>query len=64
MSDDAHGWAIGDEGTILEYDGATWEHIESPTTYRLYDLVTDGGNGWAVGDYGTVLRLENGKWGL
>ena len=60
---DTLGWALGDEGTILRYDGSSWETTASPSTYRLYDLVmTTVSSGWAVGDYGTVLRFDDGRW--
>jgi hypothetical protein len=62
---DTLGWAIGDEGTILCYNGSNWEAISSPTPYRLYDLaMMDTDTGWAVGDYGTVLHLTEAEWAL
>ena len=65
MVSDTLGWATGDEGTILRYDGSSWKAIPSPCTYRLYALaMTSADEGWAVGDYGTVLHFTEGAWAL
>ncbi|MBD3183861.1 hypothetical protein GF312_16370 [Candidatus Poribacteria bacterium] len=60
-----YGWAMGKEGTILLWNGSTWELQESPTVEDIYDLDFAGSNGWAVGARGTILRFTltlSQKW--
>ncbi|MFQ5578872.1 MAG: WD40/YVTN/BNR-like repeat-containing protein, partial [Anaerolineae bacterium] len=65
MVSDSLGWAVGDEGVILRYNGAGWQAVPSPTPFRLYGMaLTTPTDGWAVGDYGTVLRLSGGQWSV
>lgn len=33
-----NGWAVGDAGTILHYDGSSWSQIPSGTTANLYGI--------------------------
>jgi hypothetical protein len=48
--------AVGDAGTILNYDGVSWTAVPSGTTARLNAI--HGGPPWyAVGENGTVLEL-------
>jgi hypothetical protein len=59
-------YAVGDSGTILHYDGATWNPMSSPTTESLRGI---WGNSWnnvfAVGDGGIILRSTNGtSWSV
>ncbi len=57
-------WAVGDEGTIMSYNGAEWsDYSASPTIWNLYgvDIGYDG-TGWAVGAGGTVLSFGGGEW--
>jgi hypothetical protein len=60
-SDD--GWAVGDGGKILHFNGQQWNPVVSNTNRGLQGLwFTDPDNGWAVGNYGTILRYESGTW--
>jgi photosystem II stability/assembly factor-like uncharacterized protein len=61
------GWAVGDNGTIIEYDGITW------STYQTAPIVPNNltsvytispTDGWAVGANGTILRLTSSGWGV
>jgi endo-1,4-beta-xylanase len=46
-----NGWAVGDQGTILHWDGTAWSRVNSPTTNDLYGVsVVSSSNVWAVGD--------------
>ena len=49
------GWAVGDEGVIVHWDGTRWQPAASPTTKALYavDMVS-ADDGWAVGGSATV----------
>lgn len=57
-------WAVGEEGTILHWDGAAWSQRDDvPTDEDLYDVsFFDADNGWAVGDAGTVLKWDGASW--
>lgn len=59
-----NGWAVGDGGVTLFYDGVEWLGLSSPTTRNLNAVaLTSASTGWAVGDNGTILRL-NGSWSV
>lgn len=58
-----HGWAVGENGTILTtIGGYDWDIQTSGTTNNLYDVwFIDGGDiGWVVGENGTVLKSIDG----
>ena len=62
MISDTLGWAVGDEGKLLHYDGSTWELEQLPAGYTLRDvLMTDPDQGWAVSE-GALLRYAEGRW--
>ena len=59
--DSTHGWAVGDQGCILYYNGTQWIRQSTPTTNNLRDIAfLDTSNGWAVGENGTILHTTNG----
>ena len=65
--DQNHGWAIGDNGTILRTtDGGTWLQQASPTSNTLFGITFGNFSfGWMVGgeftNYtGTILRTTDG----
>lgn len=50
-------YAVGDAGSIINWDGATWTKVTSPTTKNLSAIWgTSISNLYAVGDQGTLLR--------
>lgn len=56
-------YAVGDEGEIWHYDGASWSQCESPTTENLTDVrCLDDGKVWVCGDGGVVLRGDRNGW--
>jgi photosystem II stability/assembly factor-like uncharacterized protein len=65
--DASHGWAVGDNGTIVRTAdaGRTWTKQVSGVTTTLHalDFLSDQ-EGWAVGDGGVVLHTQDGgtKW--
>jgi IPT/TIG domain/Photosynthesis system II assembly factor YCF48 len=68
FSDAAHGWAVGDGGTILATTngGATWGAQSSGGCATLEAVAfSDATHGWAVGEGGTILATTNGgaTWG-
>ena len=62
------GWAVGNNGTILIWNGSEWADTGSGATNRnlngLYCVTAD--DCWAVGDRrnhrGTIVRLSGGTW--
>jgi hypothetical protein len=63
-TDGRHGWAVGDNGTIVatEDGGGHWTPQTSPTKNDLSGVAfaADGRHGWAVGDNGTIVATEDG----
>lgn len=58
-------WAVGDQGTILHYDGSAWSSVTSPTTEDLFvafALAKD--DAWACGRNGTLLHYDGSAWSL
>lgn len=56
-------WAVGAAGTILRFDGGSWQARAAGLTDRtLYAIALDGDHGFAVGDAGTILRYTDGTW--
>ncbi len=57
------GWAVGESGTILHYNGYHWEQIASPTDKTLQAVQMLAPDcGWAVGWQGTILKYDGDKW--
>lgn len=66
FADDAHGWAVGDDGTLLKTvdGGAKWSvsHI-NPRIYPQGVFFLNKSEGWVVGNHrraGVVLRTGSG----
>jgi photosystem II stability/assembly factor-like uncharacterized protein len=57
-------WAVGQSGTILKYNGVSWETktvSNWPTSKALRAIAFSGSNGWAVGDgYGVAITTNGG----
>lgn len=54
--------AVGEDGTILAYNGLTWGRVDSPTSSDLTDVWMDkNGTGFAVGFY-TVNQFDGATW--
>jgi hypothetical protein len=62
------GWATGADGTILRWNGVSWQLVSSPTTENLYGVtMTSSTSGYAVGGEpingdGTLLRWDGTRW--
>jgi hypothetical protein len=68
----ANGWAVGDQGAIITYDGVTWSTYQTGpiVPQDLYSVYTISPiDGWAVGGTkpalgGVILRLTGSGWGV
>jgi len=59
----ADGWAVGDNGTILRWDGSAWNSTASGTTRNLNGVHCVTSNDcWAVGNQGTILHWNGSTW--
>jgi len=58
------GWIVGDNGTILRWDGASWNTFTpSPTTEDLFDVhCVNATDCTAVGANGTIIHWDGGTW--
>jgi Bacterial Ig-like domain (group 2) len=59
-------WAVGDNGTILHYNGTTWSNVSSGVTQPRYGVWgTSASDVWAVGGVvgiGTILHYNGTTW--
>ena len=69
MRGDQDGWAVGEAGLLMRYDGDAWNVVDSPIlnqsqSVSSLDMVpgTNGGEVWFVGAGGMVMRLEDGSF--
>ena len=64
--DTGRAWAVGDNGTVIAFDGDTWHGQSSPTQANLRGIArTPGGRLFAVGGGGTVISsMGDGQWEL
>jgi photosystem II stability/assembly factor-like uncharacterized protein len=59
------GWAVGDSGKILHYQGSTWQQTDSPVETALWDVdMRSTEEGWIVGDNGTILHFDGVVWSI
>ena len=59
------GWACGNNGTILKWDGETWGRVDSGYAKNenlLSVAFINETEGWFVGSHGTILYYNNGQW--
>ena len=57
------GWAVGDNGSILRWDGASWSAVASSTTANLYSVHCVSANDcWATGGGGTIVHWDGSAW--
>jgi hypothetical protein len=56
-------WAVGENQTILRWDGLAWTAFADPLGNSWYgiDMVT-ADDGWIVGDFGALLRWNGASW--
>ena len=52
MISSTDGWAVGDDGVILHWDGSTWTQQSSPTIAELNELLMlSSTDGWIVSSW-------------
>jgi hypothetical protein len=63
------GWAVGDNGLIVHWDGTNWAPVSSPVTTTLTgvsmvapDDVWVVGHGWDYGNDGVILHWDGNIW--
>jgi len=54
------GWAVGQRGIIIRWDGTNWNNVTSPNNYRwLWSVhMVSPTDGWIVGADGTIYRWQ------
>lgn len=58
-------WAVGDNGTILHYDGKTWSGVPSGVSNRLTGVwAPSATEAWISGTNGALLRWDGKDWGF
>ena len=60
-------WAVGDNGTVVFWNGNTWSSLNTSSTANIYSVFfTNSTNGWAVGGNSTngLIWYYNGTWNL
>ncbi len=56
-------WAVGDSGTIINYNGNDWDSISSSVGDNLQGIdVVSGSDIWAVGSSGKILHYNGSSW--
>lgn len=61
------GWACGNNGVVLKYDGETWAKVDTGLAKNenlLSVTFANENEGWMVGSHGTILAFKNGSWNL
>ena len=57
------GWAVGDRGTIVHYDGSSWQLVDCPVRFDLWDVYFISSNsGWAIGNSDSILHYNGDVW--
>lgn len=55
-------WIVGDQGTLLHYDGGSWKKMDAGTSRNLLSIWGDAlGNVWILGEQGTLLQRQTTK---
>jgi hypothetical protein len=56
-------YTVGSLGTILLFNGVSWDYIVSPTTLTLYSIWGSAPNNvFAGGEIGTLLNFDGNTW--
>jgi hypothetical protein len=59
------GWAVGDSGIIIRWDGVTWKNVTSPIPAgkHLFSVnIVNSTDGWAVGSDGVIIHWDGASW--
>lgn len=56
-------WAVGNNGTIINYDGSSWSSVSSPVSDNLFGVdAVSASDIWAVGRSGKILNYNGTSW--
>lgn len=59
----AAGWAVGDNGVVLQWDGTNWIAGVSNTTEDLFSIHCESASDcWAVGGNGETIHWDGSSW--
>src|SRR5580658_2647582 len=61
------GWACGNNGVVLRYDGDTWSKVTTGLASNenlMAAAFINETEGWIVGTHGVILHYLNGSWSL
>ena len=61
------GWACGNNGVVLKYDGDTWDKVDTGLAKNENLMAVAFANeteGWIVGTHGAIIHYNNGSWSL
>jgi hypothetical protein len=59
------GWAVGENSTVICYNGSTWTKVTSsvfPTSTTFYDVVLTGGSDVWISGYGAFYHFDGNVW--
>ncbi len=58
------GWAVGDSGTIIKWNGTSWSSFTSPSSSRNMTALSMVSStlGWAAADTGNILKWDGSSW--
>lgn len=63
MAGDTDGWAVGNGGMAIRFNGTDWQAVDTGTAYALKDVsMVSPEDGWLVGDMGTILHWDGTAW--
>ena len=55
-------WAVGNQSTVVHFDGATWTAAPAGGTGALLGIWSDGASACAVGEGNQILEMAAGTW--
>ena len=57
------GWAVGDGGTLLHWNGTDWQEVDAGIMADLLAIdMISATEGWIVGDNNTILHWDGSSW--
>ncbi len=63
MISETDGWAVGEQGLLLHWNGIQWSKATSPTTEKLESIsMVSGTDGWAVAEFLHILHWDGSDW--
>jgi len=59
------GWAVGDSGTIIHWEGVSWSIVDVPSVANIKlasVFIVNANDGWIVGEHGVILHWDGVSW--